>query len=340
MTCPRLRVCAMVPRMTPVLERPRRRDRRLAVVLLALSSMLVERSALAQTPPVVVVPLPGEGLTGEVAQVALDGVVQALGGVVRGRAVTPATQVVGTVMACTPVPTSEEDPTPTIAGCVGGAIAQAGGAAGVMVRMSVAGENLHLDLLVRDAVSGTERGAPLSVDVPVASASDAAALAAALAPQLGALTSALPAPPARAMLLLAINQDGAAVSIDGETVGEAPLAPLEIAPGTHTVAVRAPGMQPFNRSVEVSMDGARVNVDLEPLPEEAAALAAQDAEEAQNFTVADGGGSDDGLTKQWWFWAAVGGGALVLTAIIVGIAVAAGGDDNPQGFRVPPIPGS
>ncbi len=309
---------------------------------MALLGMLLTplgSTATAQTPPpVVVIPIPGEGLTAEIAETSVAALTRALTPLVSGRTVQPALGAVQAVLACTVPEPTPENPAPTIDPCLGAQIAAAGGAAGVFVRVSVQSGVLHLDIAVREPMSGVLRVEPLNVQVPVAEAATADALTAVLSARLGPLAAGMPEPPTRTTLLLAVNQDGATVSIDGAPVGQTPLAPLEVAPGNHTISVTARGAQPFNRSMDVSLDGARVNIDLEPLPEQAAQLAAQDAQEADSFVTAEASTSGEPLYKKWWLWAAVGGAVVVIAAIIIGVAVA-GGSDTPSGFEVPPIPG-
>jgi hypothetical protein len=41
------------------------------------------------------------------------------------------------------------------------------------------------------------------------------------------------------------------VSVDGRTIGETPLEPIRLSPGSHTVSVRHPAYQPIERQVNV-----------------------------------------------------------------------------------------
>jgi len=158
----------------------------------------------------------------------------------------------------------------------------------------------------------------------------------ALNPTFAAMRAQMPEPPQRASLLLAINVDGAAVAIDGEAVGESPLAPVEVTPGSHTISVTRRGFTPFNRSVEVTLDGARLNLELEPVPEIAQRMEQEDAAEVDSFVTGEAP-AEDPIYKKWWLWAAVGGAVVLITAIAVGVAVAGGGGGD-QGFEIPPIP--
>jgi hypothetical protein len=155
----------------------------------------------------------------------------------------------------------------------------------------------------------------------------------ALSLDVTALVAALPPPPAPPpTVLVAVDVDGATVTLDDAPLGQAPLAPFEVHEGTHELRVSAPGHETFTRRLEVPADGLRVDVRLVPVADEAARLA--DADAATQFETAE---ASDPLWKKWWLWAAVGG--AVALAVIVGVAVAVAGGDDPQGFPVPPIPG-
>ena len=304
----------------------------LLLALAALASLAAgpSRAAAQEPPPLVVLPVPGEGLDEATAQIALGALIAALDARVEGRAVAGVTDAdaVAALVAC------EDD------GCIGQRIAAAGGAAGVVARMrrpDAAGP-LLLTLRVHDTVTGSPRGDALEASLPPEALADADAARAALGEPLGALAAALPPPPARPALLVATTQDGAEIRVDGEVVGESPLAPVELAPGRHTVTVTLDGFEPGNRSVEVGAEGARVDVELEPLPETAERMADEDAAEAAGFV--DGGGGDEGpLYTRWWLWAAVGGAVLLTTIIAVAVAASGGGGGSQDGFPVPPIPG-
>lgn len=292
-----------------------------------LVAFLLCTTAAAQSAPapVLFVPLPGQGLSEDVARAVTEAVPQGIAPRLQRRELRTATDLVPALLAC-------ED-----AACRGQRLAEAGGTAGVLVTVSRARATgpVLLRFEVVDAVSGAPRGDAVEVEVPAQAATDATALAAHLAPTFEALAPLLPTPPARATLLVASNVDGAQVQVDGEPRGETPLAPLELEPGTHTVTITARGYEPFNRSVELSLEGTRLNVDLTPAALTAEAMAQQDAADAEGFTA--GAPATKPLHKQWWLWAAVGGAVVLVTTIAI-IAAAASGGGGGRGFEIPPIP--
>ncbi|MBX3250933.1 MAG: PEGA domain-containing protein [Myxococcales bacterium] len=144
-------------------------------------------------------------------------------------------------------------------------------------------------------------------------------------------TAPTPPPPPRVLptVLVAINVDGARVLVDGAPVGEAPLAPLELEPGSHELTVSAPGYEASTRRFELTEAGLRVDVRLPPATD-----AARVPDDDPTWTTAS---AATPLWKRWWLWAGVG--AVVVVATIVAVAVAAGGSSVQEGFPVPPIPG-
>lgn len=272
-------------------------------------------------PPLLLIPVPGAGLTEELANGILAASLSALESMTERRAVRSIMDgaVITAVAECA-------DPA-----CIGAQITELGGIAAVLVRMGRANARAPFTVTyeVVAAVTGDRSGEPVTASLD----SDAeAAPVATLGPALAQLRGHLPPAPIQATLLLAINVDGAMVTVDGEGVGESPVAPIEVRPGRRTVRVTRPGFSSYQRNVEITADGLRINIDLEPDEQELARLVA--AEEA----AADGrpavGGSDDPWFKKWYVWAGVGG-AVVLTAIIIGVA--ASGGASQQGFPVPPI---
>ena len=113
-----------------------------------------------------------------------------------------------------------------------------------------------------------------------------------------------------ARLVVAVNIEGAAVSIDGEPVGESPVAAVEVAPGNHTVSVTTANFETFNRSTAVTDAGARVNVLLAPTEDAARALAADDHARAEAFGAS--APAAEHLTQKRSLRAALGGGTLLL----------------------------
>ena len=302
---------------------------RAALFLLAVFSTVSVHAQDAA--PVVVIPVPGAGLTEAVANAVMQTVPSGLRPMVERREVRALADgaVVAAILAC------EGE---TAATCYGTQIANAGASAGVLVRVSRAQANgpVQLRLEVYDAVTGAARGEPIQVEVPAEAATDPAQMVVALNPTFVAMRAQMPEAPQRASLLLAINVDGAVVAIDGEQVGESPLAPIEVTPGSHTINVTRRGFTPFSRAVEVTLDGARLNLELEPVPEIAQRMEQEDAAEVDSFVTGEAP-VDDPIYTKWWLWAAVGGAVVLITAIAVGVAVAGGGGGD-QGFEIPPIP--
>ncbi len=276
----------------------------------------------APPPPVLVVPLADPHIDASVVTAIRDAVVQALGGVVRGRpveAVTDATHLQAIAACSSPV-------------CVGGKVAEARGIAGVLLRLHHGHPRTAIDMQIDvvDPISGAPHGEPVHVAIPREAQQSPQAL---ITAAVGQLASRMPAPPVHTTLLLAVNADGAQVRVDGHPVGRSPLAPFDIAPGGHVVTVEASGYDLFNEHVDVSTgDDARVNVDLHPNP---AALATEQPGEA---TTTQSRPSPPGpWYTRWYVLAGAGVGvALIVTAIIV-IATSGGGQEPRQGFPLPPI---
>lgn len=218
------------------------------------------------------------------------------------------------------------------AACFGAALQTAEAAAGVFVRGERRGRRgpWVFEVASRAAGSGATLGDAQTVEL---SEFTAEAIAAALAAPIGAI--GLPQPPPRPRLLVAVNADGATVSLDGNEIGQTPLAAFDTTVGRHTLAVQLLGYQPFSRSVEISAEGLRINVTLEPDLQVAERIA-----EEEEAALAAAEGQGEGVTDQWWFWPAVGGGAaIVVTAIIIGVAASGGSDEPAPGFELPAFPG-
>jgi hypothetical protein len=227
--------------------------------------------------------------------------------------------------ACTTEPT-----------CIGGVVATAGGMSGVIVRTAHRNRRapLEITLEVVDPVSGTPRlPAPLTASI----AADAVATDPAIETLAGQIRPLMPPPPPRTTILVATNVDGAQVVLDDQPVGQTPLAPLEVEPGSHTVQLTAAGFSLQRRRVEVGRgDAFRIDADLE------ADATTRARDEAGEPLYSEGGGvagSDEpSILEEWWFWTAVGGGAVLLITggILIGV-LAAGGDDPIETIPVPPI---
>lgn len=96
-------------------------------------------------------------------------------------------------------------------------------------------------------------------------------------------------------LLLAVTPFGAVVLLDGAEVGQAPLAPLDVAPGPHSLRVEAEGHEPAVREVTVE-GGGRTQLTVELT----AATTAPEAEAAAPTRYSP------------WTWVTLGSGLALL----------------------------
>jgi hypothetical protein len=301
---------------------------RLAYALLALVALA--GSVQAQAPHVAIVPVPGENVDAEVGRPIL----QAVQGALTTAAPSARFRIAGDESLVAAFAECGEP------ACRAGLVEQTGGYAVVLVRMTRPDPDGVVELSLEPVAvpSGESLGDPAAIQLPAATVTSPAAAQAVLGAILEPVASALPPPPpaapATARVLVAVNADEAEVVVDGESVGQTPIAPIELSVGTHTLAIRGVGYETYSRSIEVPAEGLRVDVYLDPTADQAAQLATRDAEES------DGYGQDEGeWYEQWWVWAAIGGGAVVLAAFITAVALAAGGSGGDQeGFPVPPIP--
>lgn len=60
------------------------------------------------------------------------------------------------------------------------------------------------------------------------------------------------ATPARGLLTVNVQPDGAVVQVDGVRVGQTPLVEWNLAPGDHTLSVTAPGLRPLEKHLEIA----------------------------------------------------------------------------------------
>lgn len=302
---------------------------RVAYALVALT--LLAGTVQAQAPHVAIVPVPGENVDASVGRPIL----QAVQGALTTAAPSTRFQIAGDESLVAAFAECAEP------ACRAALVEQTGGYAVVLVRMSRPDPNgvVELSLEPLAVPSGEALADAAAIQLPAATvtspASAQAVLGAILEPIASALPAAPPAPPATARVLIAVNADEAEVVVDGESVGQTPIAPVELSIGTHTVAIRGVGYETYSRSIEVPAEGLRVDVFLDPTADQAAQLASRDAEESEGY------GQDEGeWYEQWWVWAAIGGGVVVLAAFITAVALAAGGGGGDQeGYPVPPIPG-
>lgn len=272
-------------------------------------------------PPLLLIPVPGAGLTEELASAILETSLAALRSMVERREVRSSMDgdVITAVAECAD------------AACIGAKVSELGGVGAVLVRMGRANARAPFTVTyeVVAAVTGDRSGEPVTATLDGDAEGSPAAT---LGPVLAQLRPLLPPAPVRATLLLAINVDGAAVTVDGEAAGESPIGPIEVRPGRRTVRVTRAGFSNYQRNVEITPEGLRINIDLEPDEQELARLLA--AEEAAAEGRPSGGATSEVWYKRWYVWAGAGG-AVLLTAIIIGVA--ASGGASQQGFPVQPI---
>lgn len=298
-----------------------------ATALLAL--LLMAGAAEAQAPHVAVVPVPGAHVGPEVGRPILE----AVRGALSVAAPSARFQVAGDEAMVAALAQCGEP------ACRGELLGAAGGYVVILVHMSRPSPTGIVQLRLEPVAPGGEAlGEPAEIQLPAATVTNPAAaqavLGAIVGPVAAALPAAPPAAPATARVLIAVNAERAEVVIDGESVGQTPIAPVELTVGTHTLAIRGAGWETYSRSIEVPAEGLRIDAFLDPSADQAAELAARDEREAEGYGQGEGE-----WYQQWWVWAAIGGGAVILTVLITAIALAAGGDDPEQdGFPVPPIP--
>jgi len=285
--------------------------------------------------PVVVVGIPDRSVAPATLTAIRDAVVATLSPAAGGRPVValPDETRIAAVAACRD------------AACFGARLNELQAMAGVLVRATRRGRTAPIEVRIEvmDPVSGAARLAtPLALSVPAAAeSSPAAALSAGLAQLVPALPSPPPPPPS---LLVVTNVEGAVVTLDGQELGRAPVAAVEITPGRHNVVVAAPGWASGNRMVQVGETGlTRADFDLEP---EGATRAALEAGRSWSGGAGGGSGSMPGEpgeddTPLYARWYVIGGAAAVVVATVVIIAVAASSGDPeigpPAGIPVPPI---
>jgi hypothetical protein len=285
--------------------------------------------------PVVVIGIPDRSVPPATLAAIRDAVVATLSPAAGGRPVValPDETRIAAVAACRD------------AACFGARLNELQAMAGVLVRATRRSRTAPIEVRVEvlDPVSGAARlAAPLALSVPAASeASPVAALGVGLAQLIPALPS--PPPPAPSLLVVT-NVEGAVVTVDGQEIGRAPVAAIEVMPGRHNVVVAAPGWASGNRMVQVGEAGlTRADFDLEP---ETATRAALEAGRSWSGGAGGGGGSMPGEpggddTPFYARWYVIGGAAAVVVATVVIIAVAASSGDPeigpPAGIPVPPI---
>jgi hypothetical protein len=127
-----------------------------------------------------------------------------------------------------------------------------------------------------------------------------------VANQVEAVDAALASRSAEALLRITSPVSGAAVAIDGKSVGNVP-AETPMKPGQHRIALSRDGYDPAEASV-VLLAGESKDVDI-PM------------------------GVHDSLTKKWWFWTGIG---IVLVAGGIATYVALTTEKDPSSGTIPP----
>ncbi|MGE0785181.1 MAG: PEGA domain-containing protein [Sandaracinaceae bacterium] len=209
--------------------------------------------------------------------------------------------------------------------CYGGVLAEAGAAAGVFATLTRRGSRHTLSIQLRDPVSGTVRGEP--IETPITATQEPSE---ALLPVLDAIVAQMPSPPPPdPTILVTVNLDGAAVSIDGISIGNSPVAPVTVASGFHEVSVTLDGYAAQQRRTQVAPgDSGRVDVTLHSLTPETVAAQGGGGQRDDNAVF------ERPITEEWWFWTLIGAGALLVIGGIIVIGIVAG-SSGPQDTSLP-----
>lgn len=168
------------------------------------------------------------------------------------------------------------------------------------------------------------RGAILgsaAVDLPAEPAGFVEAMRAPLGPLVAAVP---PIGPTTGLVTLHVDQDGAAVLLDGERVGTTPLPPGQLEAGEHVLRVELEGYEDAEQTITVARGGEQtVEMTLVPLPEP----------EPEPAPVAEAP-----FWHRWWFWTAIGV-VVVGAGLGVGLGVGLSGVAEPEpewGVPFPP----
>jgi hypothetical protein len=100
---------------------------------------------------------------------------------------------------------------------------------------------------------------------------------------------------------------GSSASLDGNSVGTAPLRELVVNPGRHTLELQREGYANFKAGVDVPVGGATV-------------LTAKQLELVKVLRVEVPAKERTPLYKKWWLWTIVGG-ALVAGGVVAAVVV-------------------
>jgi hypothetical protein len=133
-----------------------------------------------------------------------------------------------------------------------------------------------------------------------------------------------------ALLTIRSSALGGMASVDGVPLGGLPIIEKDLTPGSHTVEVRAPGMEPFTQQVALAVGDVRsVEAILRPAgsPPSLTAVtqsSAQRTVEANAVVepppMVETGTSDSVFTK-WWLWAVVGVVIVAAGGVTAGVVL-------------------
>jgi hypothetical protein len=231
---------------------------------------------------------------------------------------------------CPTEPPAEGEEGMTPEQCLGAGVAITKGEAGVVVRLDRRRPRrspYQATITVRARRTGEVVGGP--IEVSLEQDGDYAAL---LAEPLTPLEDAMPPPPPRQFLLIAANTDGAEVRVDGEPVGETPLAPVELDPGQHVVQVAREGVGAENRTIQMRPgQDLRINVDFDP---------ESSAAEGTRYDWETGELVQEEEETPWYlrWYTIAGASAVVVAGVVVAIVLATGDDESPRDPLGQPIP--
>jgi len=273
---------------------------------------------------VAVVLLPVRGVQPPVASRIRDAVVTMLGQCTPGAAIEALDDVRTQAMGSC----SDE-------ACVGALFTDAGVVAGVLMRLERQTPRGPIAMRFAIAQAGSGAAGSEAIEATI-DAGHEGEPEHAVGPLCHALAAHLRALTARSTLLLAVNADGAAVRMDEVSVGETPLAPIDVRPGRHVVLIERSGFRAWRGDIEVREgEHARLNADL---IRDGSVPDLVDEQEARPLAAgAQADGSDDPWYTRWYVLA--GAGAVLVTTLVIVIVVASsGGDEAPtMGIPVPPI---
>jgi len=134
---------------------------------------------------------------------------------------------------------------------------------------------------------------------------------------MGPLLAAIPPiGPTTGTVILVVDQDGAAVMLDGERVGTSPMPAGQIEAGDHALRVTFEGYEVVERTLTVERGGEhRLEITLVPLPEP----------EPEPLPAAP-----TPVWQTWWFWTAIGGAVAIGAGLGIGLGIGLSGAADPE----------